>query len=738
MITNKHKKRGQITIFIIIGILFFATFGIGAYFVSTALKTTSEQQLDKINQDLFQTSGLEEYTNRCLQKSLEDGIKQLGLQGGYFYSDQPGTLLPRALKIDRQLFNKNVTYLIINSFTTKAPEYPCFTGTIAPRFCNFFTKKSKYSEIEKHNFGKSTIPHLYKANTGFSIEEQLQLYIINKTKYCTNFEELLSRPEFKQYKVIEGDIIANVTFRDNDVYTHVVYPLVFEIKGKSTVIKKLDFEIDANVRFKKMFEVAQEIIQRDIDTIHFNPETEIQKGYFIDYNNQQKKLFFSDNDFQFQIERGSNDDVFTLTDKSTILGGDYFKFVFARENRPPVLDYVSLNPSPIIDLQKCKSNPQQCGYDVSAGAGSTLTIPIGAVDPDEDPLYYKFSGWKSEYSTSWDDFLEAPLQTDSQPSVTQHQFELWENDNQVTKRYPDGTTVVYSTLSAKESEGLTQVEESTADNGYYLVSTRGQEYLTVTFNGENIGITSPQSNPNGASLLGQSNSVSYLGPGTHTVQIKGTNTGFALDYFEIDGSRYQAEPFVGSDAEKYSGSGENFVYFDYVSTDPGTGWEQVRDDIFYKKHYGTLGLSRGQQFKGAGYAMASWKDETSIARLYFLGSGIRVFGFPFPRSVKGTWVLDPKSLNQKSGIIQSSQPIINVDKISNTRHLIELKGNFGLDYFEVLDYPSPWSVSNPGPDATASIYLQPSDRLGGFPQRVTVSVSDNQYSDYQDVYVVTS
>ncbi len=734
---HKQKKRGQVTIFIIVGILLISTFGISAYFISNTIKSASEQQLDKVNRDLFQASGLEEYTKRCLEKSLQDGIKQLGLQGGYFYSSQPGSLLPKALKIERKLFNKNVTYLIINSLTTKSPEYPCFPGTKEPRFCRFYANKQKYAstggKIDNHKFGKSALPHLYKAGTGFSIEEELQFYLINRTKYCTNFEELLSRPEFRQYKVTEGEITANITFRENDILASINYPLIFEIKGKQPIVKRLAFELDSNIKFKKIYDLSSEIINRDVDNVNFDPIKDAQVGYYLDYDNAKKKLLFSDYDFEIFVERGANDDVFTITDKSTIIAGEPFKFIFARENRPPVLDYVSLNPSSF-------TNNRRYDYDVYAYPGSTLTLPVASVDPDEDQLYYRFGGWKSEYYTKWDDLLGTPEKTDAQSSQTAYQFELWEVDNQVTKPYPDGTTVVYSTLSTNPFEGLTQVPEPKASNGYIIESTQSNQYLRVTFTGETIAIFPPQDNPAGASLQGQTgNAVLYLGSGQHTIDIKG-GAGFALDYFVIDGKTYEAEPFVGSNAEKPAQ--ENVIYYNYVSTDPGTGWEQVRDDMFYKKYYGSV-IGRGDGIKGGGvnngYGMANWEEKNSNAQIYFMGTGIKVYGFYHSNFKQSIWVLDRGSKNQKSGLVQvGSKPMISIEKLSNTRHVLEIQGKVGLDYYEVFDYPSPWSVSGSGQNAQASTYLSSSDKTGDVPVIVTISVSDNQFSDYQDVYVVVN
>ena len=75
------KKRGQVTIFIVVGLvmvgLFVAIFSLGGRKMDTA--TLPER-------------GVEQFVGSCLEKVGEDGAYLLGLQGGYYQVPQPSVM----------------------------------------------------------------------------------------------------------------------------------------------------------------------------------------------------------------------------------------------------------------------------------------------------------------------------------------------------------------------------------------------------------------------------------------------------------------------------------------------------------------------------------------------------------------------------------------------------------------------------------------------------------------------
>ncbi|MEM3126875.1 MAG: hypothetical protein QW331_02310, partial [Candidatus Woesearchaeota archaeon] len=382
--------KAQVTLFLIVGLLFLFTFSVVGIAIYSNISTDTQETITSINQNIAEHKGLSEYARRCLEISLEKGIKTLALQGGYFYSGQPGSLTNEKLPIQREFLGQEVSYLITPAKTAEKlvffpPLYPCpyKYALFYPRYCKFENKANNI-EIGNIRLGESKLPSLHKAGTGFSIEEQLQAYLINKTKECTNFKELTSLPEFQKFKVTEGEITANITFRDNDISAEIIYPLIFESKKGMSVTKKLEFSIFHKAPFKSMYEVANELITLENQLLTFDIEEDSKNRFYKDISGDKKALKLAKTGFTVDVIRDINDDLIVIKDTSVTIGAEPFMFVFARENRPPVLEYIEKNG---------KSAGKQKEQYEARNPGS---LEIKAFDPDEDKLIFSLGGFLTD------------------------------------------------------------------------------------------------------------------------------------------------------------------------------------------------------------------------------------------------------------------------------------------------------------------------------------------------------
>ena len=135
---NKNIKKSQVTIFIIIGILILIILSI---FIIIATKTNTDQSKtnqQKISQTKLSFTQFNSYLQTCFDNSLKEGLYILGKQGGFFFKDQPGSIID--FDIDKAEFtsyeknnkrNKkyNITYINDKSlplYVSSPPDYPCF------------------------------------------------------------------------------------------------------------------------------------------------------------------------------------------------------------------------------------------------------------------------------------------------------------------------------------------------------------------------------------------------------------------------------------------------------------------------------------------------------------------------------------------------------------------------------------------------------------------------------------
>ena len=86
------EKKGQVTIFIILGILLLVITGVMFYFKTLTVTETFETEgrpvVATVPQEFI---AIQEYTETCLSSISEQGIKILGQQGGHIYPTEVGS-----------------------------------------------------------------------------------------------------------------------------------------------------------------------------------------------------------------------------------------------------------------------------------------------------------------------------------------------------------------------------------------------------------------------------------------------------------------------------------------------------------------------------------------------------------------------------------------------------------------------------------------------------------------------
>jgi len=395
------NKKSQITIFIIIGIIILLVIFFLSYARNIQKTETETDVNEEVITSILKHKVITEYTETCLEDSLEKSLQIIGQQGGYLYKDQPGNIPEKEYEFIT-FNNKNFTYLTIPVKDINPPLAPCFQP-----ICYFTLDKIKRENLFKNTditfpslssfyFGEfRLLPFLFKytrnikgerIKTPFSIQEQLERFILNQTKECTNITGLQEMPEFTGIQITEGNLSLELKLNEDDVFAILTYPLIIKVDQGKPTTRLLRFTAEADVRFEKIYNAIDGIITKDNQFLDYNITKHTREGTYTsnDYD-QTKHLAFREIKSTTEIQKiplGTTD-LFIITDSASKVFGNPYIFQFARKNRYPVLDYINKT---IIDEDK------------------TLTFTPKTTDPDEDTITYSYKtedNWRlSDFSTT--------------------------------------------------------------------------------------------------------------------------------------------------------------------------------------------------------------------------------------------------------------------------------------------------------------------------------------------------
>lgn len=438
-----QSKKGQITIFIILGILLLFAF-IMVYQITTALnKSKLDTEKQKVLNKLLQPAALNIYINDCLEDNLKDGLKLLGQQGGKFWSDQPGGY---AEFFDTEGMNAEdpyqeqglvrAAYGLAYSSSEPENEYPCTGNLPAPAFCSYVFPNLKYS------FGS-----LIGVNV-FDIETSLSNYLSNTTAECIekalNEKMLTGKAEVKlnNAKVL-------VSLQSSGVQVEALYPMVLSY-GKEKIETQQKFSFTLTGKYKQFFEGVSDLLYNDIHFLEFNLTDDYNKKEFTYTSNEdtgQCKLLESSGEkktysckgfnyltkWDIEVEPKGELFIFKSNDPELQIEGKTYFFQIYRQNRPPVLDYISQWPSETYDYLVIPEDEKL----------GTLDLTASARDPDEDKITYSFSG---------EDLNQFKLK-DSTGNEIKTDVKTKDNVAVQTENFGEGQQSPIKTVTVKASDG---------------------------------------------------------------------------------------------------------------------------------------------------------------------------------------------------------------------------------------------------------------------------------------------
>ncbi len=216
---NKMKKRGQVTTYIILGILIVLVVGITVYLTNTSLRDKFDIEREKI-QVTKEFIPLKNYFDSCIGNIALEGSKRIGIQGGYLNIPNDGMPVTPRIPFSNKL----------QVFGNDALEVP-------------------YWFYESANgIQKTQIP------TVKEMEKDLQDYISFNLNNCLN-----NFTQFSDYEVSGfSNIETKVTIDDDKIFVNVLGKLTSTYKGLTQEFDEFIISIDAPLG--RMYKIANGII----------------------------------------------------------------------------------------------------------------------------------------------------------------------------------------------------------------------------------------------------------------------------------------------------------------------------------------------------------------------------------------------------------------------------------------------------------------------------------------------
>ncbi|MBN1386382.1 hypothetical protein JW968_05415 [Candidatus Woesearchaeota archaeon] len=386
---QSRTRKAQITLFIVLGIVVVIAFSL-IFFIKSRGTGLGEQQSDILASGT-QLASLKYYVDSCLSKASQEALDMVS-RGGFIHSVE-GSLVD--WDIPYLMFdNRSIAYQVYSPsayLVSSPPYYPCYAHSSVPAWTGEQCFRSYDHTMDQYLFGskgepqKSVFPEMCKFSNltgldydcrcikcdGYSIQEQMEHYVLNRTQSCINFSYF---SESLGYDISPGIMNVKVSFGHKDVLFRLIFPLRVEMEGKEAELR--EFTADEDVR---LFHIFQDLVRPAVDAEINDVTYDIRNG-ILDMANEKEINGISVMKF---VDPETLDSIIIINDSFSRFRGDVYQFSFAVRNRPPALDYFT----------KKEANPDPKNYDVYVAQDEPIILAPLAFDPDDDEIRYSYTGW---------------------------------------------------------------------------------------------------------------------------------------------------------------------------------------------------------------------------------------------------------------------------------------------------------------------------------------------------------
>lgn len=235
------EKRGQITLFIIIGVIILFSVFTFFYLRSRVIEREVAEELPAVEKVPLEFEPIRLFTQNCLQKIGTEAVKILGEQGGY---------------IDPESFGANI--IPQNPTESDALEFAPGSELYVPYW--WYLKAP--NKCKGNCLFSSMRPSLHRAAPGdSSIESQIDAYIEQEIQSCLNDYAAFEIQGFEITPV--GELKSRTRVTASDIALSITYPLKTKLGESSYTIE--NFYATVPVDLEKIYNLATDITDAQIE-----------------------------------------------------------------------------------------------------------------------------------------------------------------------------------------------------------------------------------------------------------------------------------------------------------------------------------------------------------------------------------------------------------------------------------------------------------------------------------------
>jgi len=358
------KKRAQVTVYIILGIIILFSAILLFYFRGTTEKEMGMQEIVRAQKIPKEARPITNYVTTNLDDAAKKGLLFIGMQGGYIYQSQGGPI-PDPIEEDNDFiyYKDNKVFYNIHKQNNNLFNYYFYKPKYYPWYYYPYPHFPKSGEKGSFGgfFGTSNLPPLNGSSP--SIQFQLMEFITNYLQENIN----LTIFDKQGFEIDEGKINVSVIIGENDVIAFLEYPLGIKKTITNTITNVSYFYTNPQIRLKKVYNFTDFIINKDTTDILFNITNASNNDISV---GKIENILSSINIY---------DDIIIVKDNNSMLYAEPYTFQFARENRYPALHWIS-TPSITLNFVHAVLTEEHIKNQINPKAD----------DPDEDVIDFTY------------------------------------------------------------------------------------------------------------------------------------------------------------------------------------------------------------------------------------------------------------------------------------------------------------------------------------------------------------
>jgi|GEM_PF-2862927 len=376
-------KRGQVTAFVILGVILVFTIFLGVLIMQNSKPITTDSKID----DALVLREIK----TCLDSKLKYSILTSGKQTGLLYNFQGGENKLQGINLNyndqyyipyslpyiepRIFYESNLYFPYICPGTPKTEQRENFIGLYPFDDSNNLVLKNGCIRSNK----TSIIINLADIDSEMSrrsFQTNIFHYINSTLEECYDIDSKIYPYSLQSDENAKVELI----FSKNDVILKVKRALKLTKDSKLVKTITAPIEINGKIRLREHYEFLKEVMEKEISDASFNPIEHSRDGFVV-------------NIFR---NASNNDDVISIKDIQSYIDGEKFEIYVAKKNNYPIISY---SPSKVFFPQL--NNPDNLNpfYEPLAINLSTILVNKLISDYNDDNPANRLQGYPDDEAT---------------------------------------------------------------------------------------------------------------------------------------------------------------------------------------------------------------------------------------------------------------------------------------------------------------------------------------------------